>query len=57
MEFSSKPFTCQFESVREIIGTYGDVPRSINELLGGEKTSIEIGLEYKDLKEIILSRV
>ncbi len=47
----------KFESVKKITGTYGTVPGSVNELLVRQKKSIEIGMNYEDLREIILTKV
>lgn len=47
----------KFESVEKIIGTYGDVPESIKQLLELEKRSIEISADYEGLKEIILTKI
>lgn len=47
----------KFDSVNEILGTSGDVPPSVTELFGKEKTSIEIAADYDSVKEVILSRI
>ena len=47
----------KFESVEKMIGTPGKIPDSIKELLSREKKTIEIGVDYEHLKEIILSKV
>ncbi len=47
----------KFESVEKIIGTFGDAPESVKELLGREKKSIEIDTDYEGLKKIILSKI
>ena len=47
----------KFGSVKEILGTYGEIPASITQLLEREKKSIEMGVDYEDLKSIILSRI
>ncbi|CAN5441407.1 threonine synthase [soil metagenome] len=46
----------KFETVEKIIGTYGEVPESVKELMGIEKQAIEIGMNYEELKEIILTK-
>lgn len=47
----------KFESVERIVGTYGDVPESINELRLLEKESIEMDVDYQDLKDLLMSKV
>ena len=47
----------KFDSVEEILGTFGDVPESVRELEGKAKMSIEVPAEYEAVKEIVLGRV
>ena len=47
----------KFDSVNEILGTQGDVPASVRELLLREKQSIEIDDDYDALREILLSKI
>ena len=47
----------KFDSVEEILGTFGDVPESVRELEGKAKVSIEVPAEYEAVKEIVLGRV
>lgn len=47
----------KFDSVNEILGTQGDVPESVRELLLREKQSIEIDDDYGALREILLSKI
>jgi threonine synthase len=47
----------KFDSVDEIIGTQGEVPASVRELLSREKESIEVDNEYDRLKEILISKI
>lgn len=47
----------KFDSVNEIIGTQGEVPASVTELLSREKQSIEVGNDYDRLKEILVSKI
>lgn len=47
----------KFDSVTEIIGTQGTVPEAVNELFSREKQSIEIEVNYDDLKSLILSKI
>ncbi|MEP6923970.1 MAG: threonine synthase [Pyrinomonadaceae bacterium] len=47
----------KFDSVTEILGTFGEIPRAIKELLSRPKQTIEIKANYIDLKEILLSKI
>ncbi len=47
----------KFDSVNEIIGTFGSVPAAVNELISKKKVSIEMGDDYHALREILLSRI
>lgn len=47
----------KFESVERIVGTYGDVPKSIGDLLLRGKESIEMDVDYQDLKGLLMSKV
>ena len=47
----------KFDSVREILGTQGKVPASVMGLLSKDKVSIEIGVNYDALREVLLSRI
>ncbi len=47
----------KFDSVKEIIGTQGDVPASVSDLLSKEKQRIEIENSYAQVKEILLSKI
>jgi len=47
----------KFDSVEEIIGTFGEIPESVKELFEKEKQSIEIKANYEDLKEILLKTI
>ena len=47
----------KFDSVKEILGTFGDVPEAVSELEGKAKVSIEVPAEYDAVKEIVLSKV
>jgi threonine synthase len=44
----------KFDSVGEILGTSGEMPRGIEELFLKEKNSIRIGPDYEQLRELIL---
>ena len=47
----------KFDSVREILGTFGEMPESVRELEGRSKESIEVAADYAAVKEIILSKL
>ena len=47
----------KFDSVNEIIGTSGPIPRSVNDLFSREKHSIEMNVNYDDLKSLLLSKI
>ncbi len=46
----------KFESVTEIIGTSGPTPGSVKALLSREKHSVEMDVDYDDLKSFLLSK-
>lgn len=47
----------KFDSVEQIIGTFGEIPESVKELYEKEKQSIEIKANYEDLKDLLMSKV
>jgi threonine synthase len=47
----------KFDSVAEIVGTFGEIPESVKELYEKEKQSIEIKANYEDLKDLLMSKV
>ena len=47
----------KFDSVKDILGTFGDIPASIAAFEGKEKRSIEIAVDYTAVRDIILSKV
>ncbi|MEO6051899.1 MAG: threonine synthase [Pyrinomonadaceae bacterium] len=47
----------KFEPVNEIIGTSGPMPESVNNLLLQQKHSIEMDVNYDDLKSLLLSKI
>lgn len=47
----------KFDSVKEITGTFGAVPESVKELFEREKQSVEMDVNYENLKEILLGKV
>lgn len=47
----------KFDSVEEIVGTFGEIPESVKELYEKPKQSIEMKADYEDLKDLLLSKV
>lgn len=47
----------KFDSVEEIVGTFGEVPESVKELYSKPKESIEMKADYEELKDLLLSKV
>ncbi len=47
----------KFDSVNEIIGTYGDVPGSVSGLFNREKQSIEMENNYDQLKALLAAKI
>lgn len=47
----------KFDSVKEILGTFGEVPSSVAELETKEKHSIEINADYGSVKELLLNKI
>ncbi len=47
----------KFDSVEKIVGTFGVMPESVKELFSRPKHSVEIEVNYKDLKEILLKKI
>lgn len=47
----------KFDSVKAIVGTFGEIPKVVEELASRPKQSIEIKVDYANLKEIILSKI
>jgi threonine synthase len=47
----------KFDSVKEIIGDYNEIPESVRELSKRKKVSIEAEPNYEVIKEIVLSKV
>jgi threonine synthase len=47
----------KFDSVKEIIGNYGDVPTPITQLSTRKKMSVEIDPDHEALREIVLSKI
>ena len=47
----------KFDSVEKIIGTYSATPEAVKDLYSRPKQSVEIDVNYEDLKEILLGKV
>lgn len=47
----------KFDSVEQIVGTFGETPESVKELFDKEKQSIEMKSSYGDLKDLLLSKI
>ena len=47
----------KFDSVEEIIGTFGDIPESVKRLFSKTKRSIEIEAKYEDLRGILIGKI
>jgi threonine synthase len=47
----------KFDSVETIIGTYGAIPESVKDLYSRPKQSVEMEVDYEDLKEILLKKI
>ena len=47
----------KFDSVKEILGTFGTVPATVTELFSRTRQSIELKADYDDLREILLSKI
>jgi threonine synthase len=47
----------KFDSVEKILGTYGELPESVNELFSKTKQSVEIEADYEALKEILEEKI
>jgi threonine synthase len=47
----------KFDSVKEIVGTFGETPAAIKELFSRPKQTIEMSVDYEQLKEILLSKI
>ena len=47
----------KFDSVKRIVGTYGETPGSVKDLFLKTKQSVEIEANYENLKEILLEKI
>ena len=46
----------KFDSVEKILGTHGEMPDSVAELFSRRKQSIEMEVNYEDLRDLLLSK-
>lgn len=47
----------KFDSVEQILGTYGETPESVKELFEKPKQSVEMKANYEDLRELLLQKI
>ncbi len=47
----------KFDSVTGILGTSGEMPDAVEELLSRPKQSVEMNVDYDDLKDILLGKI
>lgn len=47
----------KFDSVREILGTFGEMPESVRELENKEMVSVEVPADFEAVKKIVLNKV
>lgn len=47
----------KFDSVEQIVGTFGDTPESVKSLFARPKQSVEIEANYEELKKILLEKI
>lgn len=47
----------KFDSVEQIVGTFGETPKSVKDLFDKPKQSIEMKANYEDLKDILLGKI
>jgi threonine synthase len=47
----------KFDSVKTTIGTFGETPESVKKLFDREKKSIEMNVNYEDLKDLLLAKI
>ncbi len=55
--FLETAHAAKFDSVNEIIGKPVDIPASVQHLLSKTKQSIEVGNDYAQVREILLSKI
>ena len=47
----------KFDSVKQIIGTFGETPAAVKDLYSRPKQSVEMNVNYEDLKDILLRKI
>jgi threonine synthase len=47
----------KFDSVEKIVGTFGETPEAVRDLFQRPKQSVEMKVNYEDLKEILLKKI
>ena len=47
----------KFDSVKEILGTFGAMPSALNELFSRSQQSIKLNADYQDLKKFLSSKI
>lgn len=47
----------KFDSVEQILGTYGETPESVKDLFEKPKQSVEMQAYYEDLRELLLEKI
>ncbi len=47
----------KFDSVKDIVGTFGETPEAVKKLFNREKKSIEMKVNYEDLKDLLLAKI
>ncbi|MGI8788801.1 MAG: threonine synthase [Pyrinomonadaceae bacterium] len=47
----------KFDSVGKIVGTFGEIPKAVEELKSRTKQSVKMNVNYEDLKDILLSKI
>jgi threonine synthase len=47
----------KFDSVKQIIGTFGETPKAVKDLYSRPKQSVEMDVNYEELKAILLRKI
>lgn len=47
----------KFDSVKEILGTQGEIPASVSETVSKQKHAIEVESDYETVRDIVLNRI
>ncbi|MDQ4121907.1 MAG: threonine synthase [Acidobacteriota bacterium] len=55
--FLATAHPAKFDSVMEIVGTFGETPEAVKDLFSRPKQSVEMPVNYEILKEILLSKI